>query len=231
MLKYGAVVDKIRSLRSTGATYGEILEAVGLRIPKSTLSYLCRDVVLPPEYQAKIEKLNTASAARGRQIAFIATHLKRQRYLTYLRERNVPLIKKIAGEQDALKVALAMFYLGEGAKWNSHAGLQLGSSDPQIIQTYLKLLSICYDVNSTRLRCRILYRADQNLKKLEAFWSRVAGVPLQNFYKTKPDPRTVGKPTRRTNYKGVCVIYCTGATGIQLELGIITDLLLRHLGR
>jgi len=120
---------------------------------------------------------------------------------------------------------LAFLYLGEGSKWSGHSGLMLGSSDNNIIKLYLHLLKKCYSLDAGKLKCRISYRADQNINLLEKYWSKVTGIPIKNFYKTKPDPRTVGKPTKNKDYKGVCVIM-GGGTAIQLELEAIPKIIL-----
>lgn len=121
-----------------------------------------------------------------------------------------------------------MLYLGEGAKLKSHRGLMLGSSDPRIIRLHIKLLAACYRIAREKLKCRISYRADQDLNTLQKYWSEITGIPLETFYKSKPDPRTIGKPTKCLDYKGVCVVMCSG-TSIQLELDIITDIILESL--
>ena len=78
------------------------------------------------------------------------------------------------------------------------------------------------------MKCRISYRADQNIKSLQNYWSRLTGISLKNFYKTIPDPRTIGKPTKKKDYKGVCVVTCAGSH-IQLELEAIPAIVLRGL--
>ncbi|OGI82361.1 hypothetical protein A3G53_01240 [Candidatus Nomurabacteria bacterium RIFCSPLOWO2_12_FULL_44_11] len=127
-----------------------------------------------------------------------------------------------------LKMILSVLYLGEGTKWKGHSGMVLGSSDPNIILLYIKLLEICYGINHKKLKCRVSYRADQNLKSLERYWSKITGIPLSNFYKTKFDPRTIGKPTKNKKYRGVCVIMGAGSH-IQLELEAIPKLILMGL--
>ena len=123
---------------------------------------------------------------------------------------------------------LAFLYLGEGSKWHSHKGLTLGSSSENIILLYIKLLNVCYKIDPKNLKCRVSYRADQNINKLERYWSRATSIPLKNFYKTIPDPRTIGKPTKKKSYKGVCVVM-TGHTDIQLELEMIPEIILKGL--
>ncbi|MBU0547000.1 MAG: hypothetical protein ABH876_02310 [Patescibacteria group bacterium] len=214
--------EKVIKLRKQGKTYSEIKNSLRKIIPESTLSYWCKGVPLPLKYYKKIKILNEINREKGRKIALEINKRNREKYLSEIKRRNLVLFKNV--NLKAMKLALAMLYLGEGGKWKSHPGLVLGSSDPNIIILYLKLLNKCYHLKPQDLKCRISYRADQDIDNLQRFWSRVAKIPLKNFYKTKPDPRTIGKKTLKKDYKGVCVISGGGAE-IQLELEIIPKLI------
>jgi len=217
---------QVRVLRSDGRTYSEIKNILGISIPKSTLSDWCRNVKLPDWYNKKIKQLNKKSLNKAQKIAWASNRKKREDFLKSIKSEAINIISRL--DESNLKIILAMLYLGEGAKWREHSGLMLGSSDPNIILLYILLLNKCYGIKLQELKCRICYRADQNIKKLESFWSKLTGIPLSNFYKTKPDPRTIGKKTLKKEYKGVCVITCKG-TNIQLELEQIAFLLLKKL--
>lgn len=91
------------------------------------------------------------------------------------------------------------------------------------------LLKRCCGIEVGEARCRISYRADQDPDYLEDFWSNLTKILRTNFYKTKPDPRTVGKPTLRSDYKGVCALTRKG-TDIQLELQAIADIISENMG-
>ncbi|OGI93581.1 hypothetical protein A3A03_00440 [Candidatus Nomurabacteria bacterium RIFCSPLOWO2_01_FULL_40_18] len=214
-------------LRIKGKTYTEIQNILKMSLPKSTLSGWCKGVRLPKWYKRKIDRINWNNYKKARRVAWMVNKAKRERFLRQLLENIKPLEKKIK-DRDVLKMILATLYLGEGTKWKSHSGMVLGSSDPNIILLYIKLLELCYDINRKNLKCRVSYRADQNIKSLEKYWSKITAIPLKNFYKTKFDPRTVGKPTRKKEYKGVCVIMGVGSH-IQLELEAIPGLILRGL--
>ena len=75
-----------------------------------------------------------------------------------------------------------------------------------VIQLFLNLLRYCYDIDETKFRCTLQCRADQDIKKLEKFWSQITRIPLSQFYKARIDPRTNGRPSRNLDYKGVCRI-------------------------
>lgn len=216
-----------RKLRALGKTYSEIIKILKIKVPKSTISNWCGNVKLPPWYQSKIDELNKKNFSKAQKMAWVSNRIKRERFLKELLANNKHVVKKL-NDKDVLKMLLSILYLGEGSKWKSHSGLVLGSSDPDIILLYIRLLSLCYGIKIENLKCRISYRADQNINYLQKYWSRITSIPLNNFYKTIPDSRTVGKPTRKKDYKGVCVINCSG-THIQLELEAIPKIILKGL--
>ena len=216
--------ENVKHLRACGKTYSEIEKELNLTIPKSTLSSWCKGITLPSWYLKKAKELSAKNLSRGRQFALTSNRIKHENLLESLNERNKYLTKEL-NNKNVLKMLLSFLYLGEGSKWKSHRGLILGSSDPDIIRLYIKLLNICYDIKTSVLKCRVSYRVDQNINSLQKFWSKTTGISLKNFYKTIPDPRTIGKPTKNKDYKGVCVISCKG-TEKQLELELIPKIIL-----
>ncbi len=219
--------NTVRELRAAGFTFSEIQERISVTIPKSTLSNWCSGVEMPLWYKEKVEQLNNKNFNKAQQFAWVSNRLKRERLLIKIRAQNSSLSIKLK-DKDVLRTLLAILYLGEGTKWKSHSGLVLGSSDPQIILIYIRLLNICYGITPEQLKCRISYRADQDISLLEAYWSHITLIPHRNFYKTKPDPRTIDKPTKNRDYKGVCVIM-GGSSAIQIELEEIPKIILAGL--
>ena len=94
-----------------------------------------------------------------------------------------------------------------------------GNSDPFIINLFLHLLRYCYNIDESKFRCTVQCRADQDTNRLENFWCRITKIPLVQFYKTRIDPRTIGKPSKKQNYKGVCRIdYFSAELFIEIKL-------------
>lgn len=227
-MKYNAeLIKRVRKLRSHGQTYTEIMQGLNLKIPKSTISSWCKDVILPAWYQNKVNGLNRQNFSKAQKMAWASNKIKRERFLRALLTNNNHLTKRLR-DKDILKMLLSILHLGEGSKWRSHSGLVLGSSDPDIVRLYIRLLYLCYGIKPEQLKCRISYRADQNIRALQTYWSRVTSIPIVNFYKTTPDPRTIGKPTKKKDYKGVCVVSSAGSH-IQLELEAIPKIILKGL--
>lgn len=208
--------EKALELRKIGKTYTEIGSLLG--VPKGTLSYWLSDLALGADVREYLVQKRKSHILR---IQKIAVESRQRQHMAVLRSiQDKVSYFKDKQDQDSLKIALAFLYLGEGAKWKSHRGLQLGSSDPLIMSLYVNLLRLCYGIDKDQLRCYICYRADQHLPILQKFWSKELGISLENFYPSKPDKRTEGKATRKKDYRGVCVIYCAG-THIQHELEYI----------
>ena len=114
-------------------------------------------------------------------------------------------MSKIIQQTNVAKIALSMLFLGEGSKTHT-ATVMFGNSNPIIISLFLKFLRKCYPVAESKLRCTVQCRADQNPQELKKFWAGITAIPLKQFYKTQVDPRTVGKPMKKLDYKGVCRI-------------------------
>ena len=208
-------------LRSIGKSYGEIREATGTLIPKSTLSYWCKGVSLPKNYQERINEIVALSGHKGRAIAVEVNKIRRDKYLKGIFLHNKHLSKKFK-DYDVARIALATLYICEGAK--SMRSICFGNSSPGIIRLFLKLLRTCYDIDENKFSCTVQCRADQDVNNLKSFWSVATGIPLDKFKKTRIDPRTIGKPTLKKDYKGVCRIDYFSAH-IYNELSIIGNIL------
>ena len=118
-----------------------------------------------------------------------------------------------------------MLYLGEGSKARK-GSLCFANSDPLVIELFLSLMRKCYSIDTNKFRCTVQCRADQDIKNLENFWMAITKIPKSQFYKAQIDPRTIGKPSRRLAYKGVCRIDYFSAD-IFTELMVIPKVVFR----
>lgn len=203
-------------LRKQGKTYSEIQHALGKNISKSTLSSWCSKIKLQKNHQRRIKKIILSNAERARDVALVANRVKREKFLKSIIDRNKHIALSLKNK-DTAKIALAMLYLSEGSK-NKKSALMFGNSNPSIINLFLHLLRYCYNIDGSKFRCTLQCRADQDIKKLEEFWSRVTKIKLSQFYKARIDPRTIGKASINPNYKGVCRIdYFSADLSIELK--------------
>ena len=202
---YFSLKPKIIKLRKVGKTYGEIRKILGKNIPKSTLSLWCGEIPLLPEYQKRLRETALVNSGKGLKVALAVNKARREKYLKSIEESNAHLSLTIKNK-DVAKISLAMLYLGEGSKDPKRGSLVFGNSDPLVVRLFLWLLRYCYKIDEKKLHCTLQGRADHNTKELEQFWSRVTQIPLSQFYKVQIDPRTIGKPSKKPDYKGVCRI-------------------------
>lgn len=196
--------QKAISLRKSGKTYSEIIQRLNFIVPKSTLSGWFKNIKLSETQNKRIKEKILKGWAKARRVAIETNKIKRERYLKGVEERILHLTDKLKNK-DTAKIALAMLYLGEGSK-DPRRGLMFGNSNPTVIKLFLKLLRYCYKIDENKFRCTVQCRADQNTKALEIFWSKITKISPAKFYKTQIDYRTVGKPSKKVEYKGVCRI-------------------------
>lgn len=218
--------EKVIKLRKKGKTFFEIRKLLRKEIPKSTISYWCRDIKLSREKKRRIDKIILKNAHKNRKKALKVIKDKRQRYLKSIYDNNSN-INKLFEHSEISRLSLALLYLTEGSK-SVKGQLMFGNSNPNIIKLFLKLLRKCYDVKENMFRCTLQCRADQNINGLEEFWSKTTKIPLNLFYKARIDPRSIKSKTKKKDYKGVCRInHFSGH--IRNELDIIANIIYKGL--
>ena len=191
-------------MRKQGKTYSEI-RALIPKISKSTLSYWLGGLELSDKQKERLSQNVGRKLVKARTRSILVQKNKREKYFYDIENKNLSFINLLNINKKAAKLVLAALYLGEGTK-SMRGSLRLGNSDSGIIRLFLKLLRSCYTIDEAKFRVTVLCRADQDVKILNNFWVQVTGINKKQFYKARIDPRTVGKPSRKLDYKGVCVI-------------------------
>lgn len=195
---------KAKNLRKLGKTYTEINKLLNIRIPKSTLSYWCNGLDLPLGYERKVQEYNKFNLEKARKAALISRRICRENNIERIIKENSHLVGNLKNK-DIAKIVLTVLYMTEGSRHIS-GSIMFGNSDPSIIGLFLNLLRFCYIIDESKFRCTLQCRADQNIKELEILWSNITGISLDRFYKARIDPRTINKPSKKKDYKGVCRI-------------------------
>jgi transcriptional regulator with XRE-family HTH domain len=214
------IKQKARSLRQRGWTLGEI--GLKLNIPKNTISGWLKDIQLTRKQQNRIKDKIIASAAIGRPLASKLMRDKIEKWKNDIRTQVKHFGKLPSQNQEVGKLICGIMYLCEGSKYPSSQAMTFSNSDPKVIAAFLNLLRKYFHIHEDKLRCRIMPRWDQNINKLQRFWSKITKIPLRYFYKTKADGRTKGIKTMRKNYMGICALtYCD--TSLQFELQAIGE--------
>lgn len=214
--KFHNYKNSVISLRKEGKTYNEIRAVLNVQIPKSTLSCWCKSTKLTEEQKERIGQIIKKNTEKSREAALIANRAKRKKYLKSVRNRVI-YCDYLINDRNVAKIALSMLYLGEGSK-NPKSCMSFGNSNPKIIKIFLHLLRYCYNIDESKFRCTLQCRADQDILKLENYWLQITKIPKPQFYKARIDKRTIGKPTKKVNYKGVCRIdYFSSDIRVELD--------------
>lgn len=219
---HGVIKEAVRKLRQEGMTYSEIVKILNVSIPRSTLSYWCKGLEISESAQEKFKQSVNRLLIRAREKAQSVKKEQRQAKVKLITEENADLLELLKNGRVA-KLSLSILYLAEGSK-NRAGTLTFCNSDAGIIKLFLTLLRCRYSTEAHRFRCTVQCRADQDNSALQLYWSGITQIPLDQFYKTLVDPRTVGKPTLKSNYMGVCRIDYFSAD-VYHELTIIPKII------
>lgn len=195
--------EKAIHLRRQGNTYSEIRATSSKAIPKSTLSGWFHGLKLSKRAKARLKKKTDEHLNKVRITAHTASKRYRQEYLDEIRKRNEWALFSIQ-EKETAKIALAMLYLGEGKKQGG--SISFGNSNPETITLFIGLLRSVYSIDEKKFRLTVQCRADQSDLKLKRYWSELTHIPINQCYRTQVDKRSIGVPTKKEGYKGVCRI-------------------------
>ncbi|MCX6790505.1 MAG: hypothetical protein NTV60_03190 [Candidatus Kaiserbacteria bacterium] len=215
--RWANLKPKAVALRREGNSIGSIENMLG--IPRSTLSGWFRSVSLTKRQQVKLKKQSDQGLVKARVAAVRWHNAQKKIRLEKAAEIGSAVLKKIPQDEVTLELALAFLYLGEGGKTRN--GTSLGSSDVHIAKFFMFCLQKIYHVPVENIKCYLHLRADQDIKKMERYWSRELQLPLTNFGKASVDKRTEGRLTY-PHYKGVCLMQC-GRVDIQRRLMYIAN--------
>ena len=208
-----ALKPKAVKLRGRGLSIRDIEQK--LKIPRSTLSGWFKDIKLSDEQKRKLHHNWKNALLKAREKAAEShRQQKRQRLHEAENSAKATLAQINLRDKHVLEVALALLYFGEGSKKNDETAL--GSSDPLILKFFLVILQNIYNIPTTKIRCELGLRADQDPNTLKQFWAKELHLPLCCFRQVNIDKRTEGSKTY-SYYKGVCHIRC-GNVAVQRKL-------------
>ena len=191
-----------------------------LHIPKSTLSYWMKDVLLTESQKAKLHQNWKDALVKARRGAAKWHNQQKADRLAVAKTQAIHTLKNVDLKDPAiLELSLAVLYLAEGYKKNPETGL--GSSDPVTLRFFLKGIETIFDYDASSVRCELYLRADQDPLTLKKYWAKELSLPLKNFKQVHNDQRSAGKPTYET-YKGVCSLRC-GNIAIRRRLVFLAE--------
>lgn len=169
-------------LRKKGLSYGEIRK--DMNIPKSTLSLWLKNIPLTLEQRKHLYTKKVWALERGprsqkeRRTQEIAKIIEKAE-----KEIQLPL------SLEAYRLIGAALYWAEGKKTKHFA---VTNSDPYFIVFMVKWFEKIFKVSPNCLKARLNIYPQQNELEIKHFWSRLTGIPFENFGKSYIKPRNKG---------------------------------------
>lgn len=82
-----------------------------------------------------------------------------------------------------LKIAGSMLYWGEGSQWEGEKIVDFANSKPDMVKVFLAFLRQVCGIDEKKLRVYLYAYADQDIKKITNFWSKLTNIPISQFSK------------------------------------------------
>lgn len=107
------------------------------------------------------------------------------RKVAFLRQPSSFFLKKhLSASEVKLKLIGTVLYWCEGYRTEKSHGIDFANSDPAAIRLFSQFLRIICGVNPKRLKGYLYCYSNQHPEKLITYWSRVSGIPKNQF--TRP---------------------------------------------
>lgn len=171
--------EKAINYRKQGYSYGMILEKLGLA--KSTLSDWLKEIPYTPSKKV-IERIGTARAK--------SAQIKHNQKVA-----NILMAKRSAKKELGKLTKRDLWFLGIGLYWGegdkfSNEGIRIMNSDPEIIKAMIKWFREICGLTTENFVLTIHAYPDNNIPKEINYWSKITGIPKEQFNKTQIDRRT-----------------------------------------
>ena len=192
--------NRALELRQRGMGVRDIAKRIG--IAKSTVSLWCRDIELTPVQIQHLHEKWICGGYYGRMKGARMQHRQRLERMAIFQKQGMDLIGKLSN-RDILMVGIALYW-GEGDKKGRQ--VKITNSDPKIIKFILKWFKQVCTIERDRISLYVIINEIHRSRvgEVEKYWSRITGIPRNQFTKT-----TLIKAKNKKNYKNFPVHYGT----------------------
>lgn len=194
---------KARTFRRKGYSIPAISNK--LSIAKSTVSLWVRNVKLPEDLANQLKHNFKYAHKKGRGIRIAKLNLE----LISITKDARKDISKLDILNSNARILAALLYWCEGAKQRPSSGIRFTNSDPDMIQTFLRLFRRGFAPQESKFRALIHLHDYHDEQSQLQFWSSITGIPIAQFYASYRKANT-GK-IKRENYPGCITIHYSEA--------------------
>ncbi len=168
--------DKARILRTQGKSLNEITNH--LRVPKSTVRFWCRDIILSKSQQMKLYEKQRIGGVR----AAVTMRNKRLRLTKEITELAVSEIGRIS-QRDLLVIGAALYWAEGYRKGDGEFGFT--NSDPKMIRLVVRWLQEACGVDKEKIHFRVCINRihKKRINEIRKFWGKALEVSYKQFSK------------------------------------------------
>jgi len=194
--------EEARKLRKQGKSVREIAEELGRS--KSSISVWVRGIELDDAARARLRTSEQHASGVARANGLETIRSQREARWQASRKAADDAWRARLSDDRAFLFALAL-YAGEGTKC-SHNMVEFSNTDPRLVRAALVVFTEA-GCRIEQLRVRINVHSAEQIEPAEAHWSRVTGVPRDQFHKAQIKGPVSGRRLRRGRHPfGVCHI-------------------------
>lgn len=171
---------KARQMRTKGESVKEITRKLG--ISKSTASIWVRDIILSVEQLEKLKKRSLKGAELGRLRSALKQKERRLKLIEELEKQGIKRLKNLT-KREFLIAGIALYW-AEGSK--KTRGVQFCNSDPKLIKFMIEWIKRNFNIKTEELAGYVgineIHRSRDKI--VSEYWSKISGIPLNQFRKT-----------------------------------------------
>ncbi len=199
---------KAIELRKSGHSIKEIAKILNIAI--NTSSNWLREISISKEGESRMRE--QASLHRYK-MSLCWTQKRLTKSLFHQKQAQI-ILDQISFTPSISKLICAVFFWAEGSKTNHR--LEFTNSDPNMIVLFLRLLRQSYDLDEKKFRVCLHLHEYHNAEEMIDFWSRITGIPHNQFIKPYKKPHTGFR--KKKDYEGcVSIRYYNSEIACQLE--------------
>lgn len=191
------------ALRRNGESIKDISKK--LSIPKSTISFWLRDIILSDAQRKKLFEKMVKAGHRGRMKGALMNKEKRLKRIHYWERTAYQKISSLSPRE--------LFFLGLGLYWGEgvkadRSTTGISNSDSRVIILAMLWFRKCFQIQKDNFKPQIFisdtHRDRENI--LLAYWSKVLNLPKHQFAKTVFLPKNKKIYENRDIYYGVLAL-------------------------
>ena len=176
----GKVKEKLyaQELRKKGYSYKEILTQIS--VSKDTISRWCKNIELTSEQKKRLQNNKLFGQRKGSQVAAENKRKKRLGDIIHFHQKALVDIG-VLNEREEFLIGIAL-YVAEGDKTDRRVGF--ANSDVKLIIFMMNWFRKYCNVSEKKFRGAIWLHENKDQIKAKEHWSKLTGIPGEQFYKT-----------------------------------------------